>query len=174
MSTTRAFASKRNVRLLGYMAGVLASSMSFVAHAATVTNPICPGEAVQFNPGNGEDIVVPPGFRVSRFASGLNFPTGLAFRRTGGTFEVYVLESGHGLPSRCNDQSAFGSGDFDPHNPFTPDILVFNQNGVRIRGPLGKPNGTGGFQPAGPAVDIGFENGLEGGRLFATDSNQSL
>jgi hypothetical protein len=174
MSTTRAFASKRNVRLLGYMAGVLASAVPFVADAATVSNPICPGESVQFNPGNGEDIVVPPGFRVSRFASGLNFPTGLAFRRTGGTFEVYVLESGHGLPSRCNDQSAFGSGDFDPHNPFTPDILVFNQNGVRIRGPLGKPNGTGGFQPAGPAVDIGFENGLEGGRLFATDSNQSL
>ena len=31
-----------------------------------------------------------------------------------------------------------------------------------------------GFQPAGPAVDIAFENGVNGGRLFATDSNQSL
>ena len=169
-----AFASKSHLRLLSCAASVVVATLPVAAQAATVGNPLCPGEDVQFNPGNGEDIVVPPGFRVSRFASGLNFPTGLAFRRTGGTFEVYVLESGHGLPSRCNDQSAFGSGDFDPTNPFTPDIVVFNQNGAKIRGPLGKPSPSGGFQPAGPAVDIGFENGLEGGRLFATDSNQSL
>jgi len=169
-----AFASKSHLRLLSCAASVVVATLPVAAQAATVGNPLCPGEDVQFNPGNGEDIVVPPGFRVSRFASGLNFPTGLAFRRTGGTFEVYVLESGHGLPSRCNDQSAFGSGDFDPTNPFTPDIVVFNQNGAKIRGPLGKPSPSGGFQPAGPAVDIGFENDLEGGRLFATDSNQSL
>jgi hypothetical protein len=168
------FASNNNVRLLGYAAGVLASALSVTAQAAPVGNPLCPGEEVQFNPGNGEDIVVPPGFRVSVFASGLNFPTGLAFRRAGAGFEVYVLESGHGLPSRCNDQTAFGSGNFDPNNPFTPGILVFDQNGTKIRGPLGKPTPLGGFQPAGPAVDIGFENGLNGGRLFATDSNQSL
>ena len=31
----------------------------------------------------------------------------------------------------------------------------------------------GGFQPSGPAVDIGFEHGFQGGRLFATDSNQA-
>src|SRR5262249_21997240 len=147
-------------------------------------NPLCRDNTALFNPGNGEDIVVPQGFRVSVFATGLNFPTGLAFRRSGGgegddrgggggTFEVYVLESGHGLPSRCNDQSSFGTGDFDPRNPFTPDILVFNQNGAKIR-TLGKPTASGGFQPAGPAVDIGFERGFEGGRLFATDSNQSL
>src|SRR5262249_29874726 len=100
----------------------------------------------------------------------------IAFLQRGGPkeFEVYVLESGHGLPSRCNDQTAFGAGDFDPANPFTPDILVFNQAGTKIRGPLGKPSAFGGFPPAGPAVDIGFENGFQGGRLFATDSNQSL
>jgi hypothetical protein len=108
-----------------------------VAAAATVTNPLCSGETVLFNPGNGEDIVVPPGFKVSVFASGLNMPTGIAFRGDANRFEVYVLESGHGIPSRCNEQSAFGSGDFDPGNPFTPDILVFNQNGIKIRGPLG-------------------------------------
>src|SRR5258706_8889913 len=62
---------------------------------------------------------------------------------------------------------------FDPTNPFTPDILVFNQAGTKIRGPLGKPSAVGGFQPAGPAVDIAFENGFRGGRLFATDSNQA-
>jgi hypothetical protein len=33
----------------------------------------------------------------------------------------------------CNDQSAFGGGDFDPNNPFTPDIKVYNQNGRLIR-----------------------------------------
>ena len=69
---------------------------------------------------------------------------------------------------------AWPGGPFDINNPFTPDILVFNQNGRKIRGPLGKPTSSGGgFQPSGPAVDIAFVNGLSGGRLFATDSNQS-
>src|SRR5262249_21228784 len=131
MRNRSAFLSKTNLRLLSCAAGALVSTLPLAAQAATAENPLCPGEAVQFNPGNGEDIVVPPGFRVSVFKSGLNFPTGLAFRRTGGTFEIYVLESGHGLPSRCNDQSVFGSGDFDPRNPFTPDILGFNQSGAR-------------------------------------------
>ena len=36
MSTTRAFASKRHVGLLGYMAGVFASAVPFAADAATV------------------------------------------------------------------------------------------------------------------------------------------
>src|SRR5262245_44577103 len=128
-----ALPSKRNLRLLSCAAGVLVSTVPVAAQVEMVGNPLCPGEEVRFNPGNGEDIVVPPGFRVSRFASGLNFPTGLAFRRTGGTFEVYVLESGHGLPSRCKDQTAFGSRDFDPTSPFTPDSLVFNQTGGKIR-----------------------------------------
>src|SRR5215813_15672238 len=87
-----------------------------------------------------------------------------------------VDESGHGLGgSRCNEQGdpAVG-GTFSPTNPFTRDILVFNRNGTLIRGPLGKPTPSGGgFQPAGPAIDISFVNGLSGGRLFATDSNQS-
>jgi glucose/arabinose dehydrogenase len=145
-----------------------------VAAAATVTNPLCSGESVLFNPDQGQDIVLPTGFKVSVFASGLNAPTGIAFLGNSQSFQVFVLESGHGLPSVCNNQSAFGSGDFDPTNPFTPDILVFNQNGKLIRGSLGKPTSTGGFQPEGPAIDIAFEHGLNGGRLFATDSNQSL
>ena len=150
-----------------------------VVQAATIANPLCHTETVLFNPDNGSDIVVPAGFKVSVFKSGLNAPTGIAFLGNSQTFQVYVLESGHGLPSRCNDQSAFGSGDFDPTNPFTPDILVFDQNGNKIAGPLAKPTGTGttqtgGLQAEGPAVDIAFEHGLNGGRLFATDSNQSL
>jgi len=178
MSRHCTFASKRTVRLLGYVASVLlASTAPFAAQAGTVANPNpnpdCAGNTAGYNPGNGQDIVVPPGFNVSVFASGLNMPTGLAFRKTGGTFEVYVLESGHGLPSACNDESTMPGGTFAPNNPFTPDILVFNQNGTKLR-TLGKPTTSGvGFQPSGPAVDIGFERGFQGGRLFATDSNQA-
>src|SRR5205823_11707998 len=50
-----------------------------------------------------------------------------------------------------------------------------DQNGNQIRGPLGKPTASGGgFQPHGPAIDIAFEKGFSGGRLFATDSNQAI
>ena len=153
----------------------------FAAVAAplpTVGNPACPGEDVFFNPGNGEDIVVPAGYQVSVFAKGLNFPTGIAFQGNAQQFKVYVLESGHGLPSPCNEQThpAFG-GVFSPSNPMTPDILVFDQDGNKIAGPLGKPTALDasntGFQAEGPAIDIAFEHGVQGGRLFATDSNQA-
>src|SRR6267378_6693875 len=143
-------------------------------------NPLCPGEDVFYNPGNGENIVVPPGFQVSVFAKDLNFPTAVAFRGDARRFEVFVLESGHGLPSRCNDEtSSVVGGQFSATNPFTPDILVFNESGRLIRGPLAKPTGSGGHQSGGlqahgPAIDIAFEKGFEGGRLFATDSNQAI
>jgi glucose/arabinose dehydrogenase len=143
--------------------------------AATVGNPACPGEEVLFDPGNGEDIVLLPGYKVSVFAKGLNFPTGIAFLGNAFNFKVFVLESGHGLPSRCNDESnpVFG-GVHSPNNPMTPDIVVFDQRGNKIAGPLGKPTASGGgFQPSGPAIDIAFEKGINGGRLFATDSNQA-
>jgi glucose/arabinose dehydrogenase len=68
----------------------------------TVANPLCPSETVFFAPGNGQDITVPPGFTVSVFASGLNAPTGIAFLGNKNRFQVYVLESGHGVPSPCN------------------------------------------------------------------------
>jgi hypothetical protein len=143
------------------------------ASATTVANPICTDNTALFDPGNGEDIVVPSGYQVSVFKSGLNFPTGIAFRGDSKNFEVYVLESGHGVPSVCNEQGSFGSGEFDPTNPFTPDILVFDQSGSLLRGPLAKPTANGGLQAAGPSVDIAFEKGLKGGRLFGTDSNQA-
>src|ERR1700693_3765574 len=111
MNRRRTRTLNRNSRVLGCVAGgVLAASAPAAVQAATVANPLCPNNTAFFSPGNGEDIVVPPGFKVSSFASGLNFPTGIAFRKRGGSFEVYVLESGHGLPSRCNEQTAFGSG----------------------------------------------------------------
>jgi len=144
------------------------------AAPTTVANPLCPDNTALFNPDSGQDVVLPDGFTISVFKAGLNFPTGIAFRGSGKGFQVFVLESGHGLPSRCNDQAAFGSGDFDPTNPFTPDILVFDQDGNQIAGPLAKPQADGsGLQPEGPSVDIAFEHGFAGGRLFATDSNQA-
>src|SRR5436190_4947446 len=154
----------------------LALTVPTLATAQTKGNPLCPGEDVFFNPGNGENIVVPSGFEVSVFKSGLNFPTAVAFRGNRQRFEVFVLESGHGLPSRCNDEtSSVVGGEFSATNPFTPDILVFDQSGNRIRGPLAKPTTSGvGLQAHGPAIDIAFEKGFEGGRLFATDSNQAI
>jgi hypothetical protein len=75
---------------------VIATALALpgVAVGAMVGNPLCPGEEVLFNPGNGEEIVVPGGFVVSVFASGLNFPTGIAFRGNSRRFEIYILESG--------------------------------------------------------------------------------
>jgi len=66
-------------------------------------------------------------------------------------------------------------GKFSATNPLTPDILVFDDKGNKKAGPLGKPTAAGGgFQPDGPAIGLAFEKGFQGGRLFATDSNQSL
>ncbi len=147
------------------------------AQPGVAFNPLCPFETVRYNPGNGEDIIVPSGFKVSVFAKGLNFPTGIAFLGDKEHFKVFVLESGHGLPSRCNDETKFPGGEFASNNPFTPDILVFDESGNRIAGPLAKPTANGGgLQPHGPAIDIAFEHGfeVEGEQLFATDSNQAI
>ena len=147
-----------------------------VAHAQQAGNPACPGEEVFYNPGNGEDIVLPEGYRVEMFARDLNFPTGIAFQRSKGSFRVLVLQSGTGLPGACNNNEApvFG-GKFSPRNPFTPDVVIFERTGKRIAGGLFKPTPNGsGFQPDGPAIDLAFENGFEGGRLFASDSNQGV
>src|SRR5438445_488984 len=170
MSWYTRFASEQALSFT--FASALFLTLPAFAVAATVANPLCPNNTALFNPDTGSDIVLPSGFKVSVFAKGLNFPTGIAFLRHGNGFDVFVLESGHGLPSVCNEQSSFGSGAFDSKNPFTPDILVFNQSGTLLR-TLAKPTATDGFQAAGPAVDIAFEKGFAGGRLFATDSNQA-
>jgi hypothetical protein len=144
--------------------------VAFAGTVNTIANPIdgCSGNTALYDPGEGQDIVVPDGYTVSVFAKGLNFPTGIAFRSTNKVdnlgnpvraFEVFVLESGHGLPSRCNEQGSFSGP--SSQNPFTPDVLVFDQAGNKLRGPLGKPQPTdteqsGVLQPAGPAVDLGL------------------
>src|SRR2546425_283192 len=155
------------------LAGIASSpSLAF----ADVANAGCPVEKVFYDPGHGQDIIVPEGFKVEVFAKGLNFPTAIAFKGSKEKFDVFVLESGRGLPSICNNNElpAFG-GKVSATNPLTPDILVFDDNGVKKAGPLGKPTAAGGgFQPDGPAIGLAFEKGFQGGRLFATDSNQSL
>src|SRR5262245_49017511 len=142
------------------------------ASAKLVGNPACPGEEVFYNPGNGEDIVVPNGYKIEVFLKNLNMPTDIAFAKG----RVYVLESGTGLPGRCNnnEEPAFG-GKFNAANPFTPGLLIFNSSGQLLAGPLGKPTASGaGFQPDGPAIGLAFEHDFQGGRLFATDSNQCV
>jgi hypothetical protein len=104
-----------------------------IAVAGTVGNPLSPGEEVSFNPSNGEDIIVPDGFKVSVFASGLSFPTGIAFRGSAKRFEVYVLESGVFPTSQCNDGVAWQTKGLSG-NPFTPDIRVFDQCAKLLRG----------------------------------------
>src|SRR5262245_15872340 len=76
-----------------------------IAAFADVSNPVCPGETVFFDPGNGEDIVLPKGFKIEVFAKGLNFPTDVAFLGDKNKFSVVVLESGTGLPGQCNDNT---------------------------------------------------------------------
>ena len=81
--------------------------LSFTAVAANniVANPICTDNTANFNPTLPPSIVLPSGFRASVFVSGLNFPTGIAFLGDSQNFQIFVLESGHGLGgSRCNEQ----------------------------------------------------------------------
>jgi glucose/arabinose dehydrogenase len=146
------------------------------AFAQSATNPICPEEAVFYNPGDGEDIVVPRGYKIEVFARDLNFPTDVVFLGNRHDFKVLVLESGTGLPGRCNNNAVVpGIGRFDPRNPFTPGLSIFNDRGRRLAGPLGKPTASGGgFQPDGPAIGLSFEHDTQGGTLFATDSNQGV
>lgn len=151
-----------------------AAAVPTLAQAQGV-NSNCPEESVYYNPSRGEDIIVPKGYKVEPFITGLNFPTDIAFVGNKENFKVYVLESGTGLPGKCNNRVGYG-GDatgFGPTNPFTPDILVFNSGGTRVGGPIGKSTAAGGgFQPDGPAVGLAFQHDFEGGTLFATDSNQ--
>ena len=172
--------SIRRISTLGSVVTLLIALQPLMAAAQpTRTNdaPGCRANAVNYNPGNGEDIVVPKGFKVERFSKDdLNFPVGVAFIGNKNDFKVLVLESGHGLPSRCNENDeTVGRDKFSPTNAFTPDIVILDKNGKKISGPIGKPKPNGdGFQPDGPAVDIAYENRFQGGRLFGTDSNQSL
>src|SRR5437773_2330348 len=162
------------------VAFALLLSLPHLVTAATVVNPLCSGEDVTFNPGNGEDIVVPPGFKVSVFVKGLNAPTAVAFRGNAKKFEVFVLESGHGLPSICNDEEAFQTAHPSAPNPFNPDTgrvtpfitglptgdhpaeqitfkddhVYWSQGSTTNSGVVGRDNGGGANQQDIPCQDI--------------------
>jgi glucose/arabinose dehydrogenase len=135
----------------------------------TRTNNNCPTEVVFYDPGHAEDIVVPRGYKVEVFAKDLSFPTSVAFLGDKEHFQVFVIESGLGLPSRCNDHTAYG-GARNPNDPFTPEVKTFDRNGNLVRSGIGKQ----GFQTEGPAIGLAFERESHGGTLFASDSNQGL
>jgi hypothetical protein len=78
------------------LAGIVVHPVA--AAPAMVGNTACPGEGVCVDPGNGEDIIVPEGYRVEVFAQVLNFPMAIAFQNQ---FRVLISESRRGLPSWC-------------------------------------------------------------------------
>jgi glucose/arabinose dehydrogenase len=145
------------------------------ARAASVGNALCAGEDVQFNPGNADDIIVPPGYKIEVFAKGLNFPTNIAFKGSAHSFEVYVTEAGTSLPGRCN--AAVGYPGAAADNPFLADIRVLNSNGNLVR-TLGRaPSVATREDPAflhAPTIGITFERDFDGGRMFVSDSRQGI
>jgi glucose/arabinose dehydrogenase len=151
-----------------------ATTTRVVPTGTTRVNQNCPDETAFYDPGQAQDVVAPKGYKVQVFARDLNQPTGVAFVGDGQNFKVVVQESGSGLPSRCNlsDGPGYG-GRSSPTNPFTPDLLVLDSKGNLVSGPIGKPSSGGStFQPDGPAIGLAFQNGLAGGTLFSSDSNQ--
>lgn len=121
--------------------------------AAEVANPSCAVETVFYDPGNGQDIVVPSGYTVSVFARNLDFPTAVAFVGGRHNFEVYALESGHGLPSRCNrETNPIVGGEFWP-----PNLLGYR--GL-IAGDIDMLQKAARASGMATAVDPGLENKL--------------
>jgi hypothetical protein len=123
----------------------------------TKANPICPTETVEIvTPIAGAHIQIPEGFRVEAFATELNFPTGIAFRGSGDTFEVFVTEGGSALPGPCNK---------GPDIP-QAQIKVFSANGALLR-----TLGAGQFSSS--LVGIGIPTQAEGGdvagMIFVTE-----
>src|SRR4029077_6960151 len=103
---------KRSLAFTAALAVTPFLSSSAVAANNIVANPICPDNTANFNPTLPPSIDLPPGFRASVFVSGLHFPAGIALRGDSQNFQVFVLESGHGLGgSRCNEQGSIPGGD---------------------------------------------------------------
>ena len=149
------------------------------ADAQMVGNAACPGEDVFFNPSQGQDIFVPPGYKIEVFASGLNFPAGIAFKGNSNNFEVYVTESGTGLPGRCNGAEFFRdtAGVADSANPFLPQVRVLDDHGTTLRRLGRAPTVAAREGPAflhAPTIGIAFEHDFQGGKLLVSDSLQGV
>jgi glucose/arabinose dehydrogenase len=148
--------------------------------AQVVGNAACPGEEAIFSPGSGQDILVPPGYRVEVFASGLDFPTGIAFSGNARRFEVFVTEAGTGVPGRCNGAVFFKANAPtvpDSQNPFLPQVRVFDQDGNRLRVLARATSVEARESPSflhAPTIGLALERDFHGGRLFVTDSMQGV
>src|SRR5262245_57204496 len=159
------------------LAGILVTSS--LASAVVLGNAACPGEQVIFDPGQGQDIFVPPGYKVEVFASGLNFPTGIAFKGDSRRFEVFVTETGTGVPGRCNGAEFFRDNATpavpDSQNPFLPQVRVLDDDGNTLR-ILGRATSVAARESPSflhaPTIGLAFERDFHGGRLFVTDSLQ--
>src|SRR3954468_6198956 len=107
-------------KLSSIAVGLALAGMAAVPAAAwsqTKSNPVCPNETAFYNPGNGEDIVVPKGYKVEVFAKGLNMPTDIAFVGNKDRFQVVVLESGTRPPRPSNNKNkGTRGGEVAPHN----------------------------------------------------------
>src|SRR5262245_9206276 len=113
------------------------AAVPVAVQAQTATNPVagCTGEAVFYNPGNGEDIVIAQGYKIEPLIRGLNFPTDIAFSGDKHRFQILVLESGTGLPGRCNNNELVPVNTamttraklrkFDARNAVTRDVILF-------------------------------------------------
>lgn len=165
----------RREALVGLLFGVLVVAAMPAIGLADGINARCPGEAVFFNPGHGEDIIVPPGYKVEVFAKGLNFPTDVAFRGNSNRFEVFVTEAGTSLPGFCN--AAEGYPTPDAENPFLPQVRVLDASGHTLRVLGRSPTVAQRESPAflhAPTIGITFQQEFEGGRMFVTDSLQGV
>ena len=153
---------------------LLIAGMPAIGRAQGV-NARCTDESVFFDPGTGQDIIVPPGYKVEVFAKGLNFPTNIAFRGNDRRFEAFVTEAGTSLPGFCNAAEGYPSADKD--NPFLPQVRVLDSSGHTLR-VLGRSPTVAQREGAGfvhaPTIGVAFERGFEGGRLFVTDSLQGV
>ena len=169
--------SRKLVAVALAFAGILVSSS--LASAVVLGNAACPGEEVIFDPGNGQDIIVPRGYKVEVFASGLNFPTGITFKGNSHRFEVFVTESGTGVPGRCNGAEFFKANTTpsvpDAQNPFLPQVRVLDEDGTALR-VLGRATSVAARESPSflhaPTIGLTFERDFHGGRLFVTDSLQ--
>jgi hypothetical protein len=107
---------RQRLHLLSAAAFGLPLACSTIAAAQIVRNPSTAPDFMNntafFNPTLPPSIDLPAGFKASVFVAGLNMPTGIAFLGGANSFQVYVLESGHGLPSTCNDETAWPGGEF--------------------------------------------------------------
>ena len=110
-------------------------TVPFAAHADT-SNPVCPVESVFYDPGHGQDIVLPEGYKIEVFAKDLNFPTDVAFLGNKNNFKVFVLESGTGSLQQQYPGTwrwrHFRSKPVYPRHPH------FRSDGHQARGPAGQ------------------------------------